>query len=142
MLRPFGVYKQNACRFIYKCLAVIAVLALLGTIFLSGCEKQRHESGRDTIASFGDGTYQILGPSFEKILMDVDNQEDLLINIVDFRNRGDYVYAFGQMEYSDPQLYYLILNYRTGEHKYYKQIDQAPAQSRSQLSRLRTRALY
>lgn len=96
------------------------VLLLLGVwlFFLVGCEEKKHPSGRDTIESFGNGRYQIVGVVNKRVLVDLDRniRPSVEDNVYKYKVRGDLVYVIGQRGYT-------IVNYRTGEINQYKEIN-------------------
>lgn len=101
---------------------IIVALFLIGLYLFStnGCEEKKHPSGRDTIESFGDGRFQILGPSDTKSLYDGEAQDmtkaSIEDNVYKYKVKGDLVYVIGQRGYT-------IVNYRTGEINQYKEIN-------------------
>lgn len=112
-------------------------LLLFATIPMGCGESKRYPSGRDTVESFGDGTWQIGktggGPNYpRKIhLINADTQENLVYDIADWRSEGDWVYLLG----SDGK--YAVLNFRTNVRGKYESIDQAPEEYRQNLRKLR-----
>jgi hypothetical protein len=112
-------------------------LVLFATISMGCGEPEKHPSGKDTIASFGDGTWQIGktggGPTYPRkiFLLNVETQENLVYDIADWRQEGDWVYALG----ADGK--YAVLNFRTNMRGRYESIDQAPEAYRQGLRKLR-----
>jgi len=91
----------------------LAIPILLPCILTSlGCGvEQRIPVGRDTVDSFGDGTYQVLRSPDRKVLFNCEHQRTILDDVKAWRRSGDDVYArgaYGQM---------VVLNVVSGREK-------------------------
>jgi hypothetical protein len=99
-------------------------------------EPKRYPGGRDTVESFGDGTWCICktggGPDHPRQihLHNCETQETLVQNIAAWRQDGNWVYAVGE----DGE--YAVLNFRTGFRGKYKRIVDAPKKHREGLRQL------
>ncbi len=117
--------------------SLVIGLVLFVTILIGCGEPKRYPPGRDTVESFGDGTWAIGktggGPNYpRKIhLINAETQENLVYDIADWRSEGDWVYLLG----SDGK--YAVLNFRTNVRGKYGSIDQAPEEYRQNLRKLR-----
>jgi hypothetical protein len=121
-----------------------AVALIVGfTVFaiaLTGCgEPKKYQRGKDTVESFGDGTWSILktggGPNYPRKthLHCSETQETLVRDIADWREDGDWVYAVGE------DGVFAVLNYRTNFHAKYKTVEESPAEYQAGLRRLRSK---
>jgi hypothetical protein len=76
----------------------IALALAIAMPYLIGCEPERFPSGKDTVASFGDGRFQILrgiamdGPHALD-LCDVENSELIASSIRDWRQKRGMVFT-------------------------------------------------
>ena len=113
------------------------VTGMLFAVLALGCgEPKKYPVGRDTVESFGDGTWSIGktggGPNRRLLFLhNRETQETLVKDVTDWRQEGDWVYAAG----SDGQ--YAVLNFRTNVHGNYGSIEEAPKEHRGALSKLR-----
>jgi hypothetical protein len=119
---------------------VLRLLLLAVAFALTGCgEPMRFTGGKDTVELFGDGTWSIVktwgGPNAPRML-NLANSEThsfLVLNIADWRQEGDWVFAVGE----DGE--YAAVNFRTNEHGKYRAVEEAPEEHRPALRRLRRR---
>jgi hypothetical protein len=121
-----------------------AVMLFVGLIALAvtfaGCgEPKKYSPGKDTVESFGDGTWSILrtggGPNNPRKthLHCSETQETLVRNIADWREDGDWVYAVGE------DGMYAVLNFRTNFHATYKTVVESPAEYHAGLRKLQSK---
>lgn len=86
---------------------------------LIACQKVKYQSGRDTIVSFGDGTYQILQvpispaqsgskPTYVYSLYNLNSDSEIEDNVIEYLQIKQNVYTVGEKGYT-------VLNYETGE---------------------------
>ena len=81
-----------------KFLIAILGVALLGISFFMGCEGKDYPIGRDTYHSFGEGRYQLLRVSGERLdLFDLKTGAQLLGRVNDYKRQGEFVYLVGLM---------------------------------------------
>jgi hypothetical protein len=111
---------------------------------------QRYPSfGKDTVDSFGDGRFQVLrSPDGKPGLCDYEQSDELLAVAYDWRETGDWIYAFGKDgeqvlhkdKYSGPSLkrVYLVVNWRSGRWTKYGRLEDVPPKHREQLGELKT----
>jgi hypothetical protein len=115
---------------------LLAGAALLAVAALGCGEPKKYPPGKDTVESFGDGTWSIGktggGPDYpRKIhLHSAETQETLVYDITDWRRDGDWVYAIG----ADGR--YAVLNFRTNVRGKYASIEEAPEEYRAGLRKL------
>jgi hypothetical protein len=95
-----------------------------------GCgDSVKYPSGRDTVASFGDGTWQI-HKCGNRVLYSEETGETLLQDVADWREDGDWVYAVawsGEIA---------VLNVRFHVWEKYRTVDDAPPEHWAGLRRL------
>jgi hypothetical protein len=93
--------------------------------------------GKDTRAEFGDRRFQILGSRDDMHLMDFATDAVLLDEVVEWREKGDWVYAFGndgktvwhkKEGYWGPrkERVYLVLNHRNASVQKFKKLQDIP----------------
>lgn len=109
-------------------------------IAINGCgEPQKHPIGKDTVKSFGDGTWQILKtggvPDYPRKthLHCSEPNKELVRNIADWREDGDWVYAVGE------DGVFAVVNFRTNFNAKYKTVDEAPVEYHAGLRKLRSK---
>lgn len=109
------------------CRRILPVLLCICILFLgTGCTPEKYPSGRDTVESFGDGTFQILrGPDRILSLRDESkpqyNGRVIESNVLSYRRKGEFVYVIGESGYT-------VLNYETGEVRKHTSLDELPDQ--------------
>jgi hypothetical protein len=93
--------------------------------------------GKDTVAVFGDGRFQVLQFGTGKGFLDVQTQKILLYEVSDWCDRGEWVYAVGKDP--DGEMKYLLLNCGTGLLRGFPTLEDLPAQDRDDFRRLKPR---
>lgn len=79
----------------------------------------KYQSGRDTVRSFGDGTYQIFKGN---VLMSLDLPEQVIVNRVKkFRELKPRVYIFGDQKY-------FVLDYQRKTIQIYSDLETMPSE--------------
>lgn len=104
-----------------RILSFVVILLLIwgGCSLFSSCQKVKYQSGRDTVVSFGDGTYQIVRvpnppesdnsqPTYTFSLCNLDTQGDIEDNVIEYLQIKPIIYIFGEQGYT-------MVNYETGE---------------------------
>lgn len=89
---------------------VIPVILIIYLILLCGssCSKVKYPSGRDTVESYGDGTFQIVGRNPSGLLYAGEGAP--LISCVDqCYEAGDIVYIFGHERYQNENIIYGVI---------------------------------
>ncbi len=106
----------------------------------TGCsETNKYPPGKDTVESFGDGTWSIVrtggGPKDpRKIHLHCsETHESLVRDIADWRQDGDWVFAVSE------DGVYVILNFRTNFHTRYKNLEEFPTEYHVGLRSLRSK---
>lgn len=98
----------------------LLIICLISAFAMSfgGCVQEKHPAGKDTVDSFGDGTFQIviLGDG-TKGLVNLDKVLDMVIvnNIKKYKKINGLLYVIGNGEYA-------ILDYKTGEISKFKEL--------------------
>jgi hypothetical protein len=105
--------------------------------------------GKDTVDSFGSGTFQIVRTSAldsagneELSLYDRKQHSALLTFVQNWQVVGDYVYAVGKDTAPSGRIapgktdHYVVLNLRTGVHARYEHLEEAPLVHRAELRSL------
>ena len=109
---------------------------VLNALVVMSCERIDHPAGRDTVASFGNGRFQVLYGMQGQSLRDIQIPQATLIYALHEWNRsGDWVYAVGDDTHG--LLVYVVLNYRTGFHETFKSVDDASEEYKKPLGKLR-----
>jgi len=122
-----------------KSIMVWSMMACASLLIICGCDQHKYPWGKDTVALFGDGRFQVgrIYDDHKEIhdLYDIEKQMTIIYEVYSFQQDGNMVYAYGRTENDK---YYVSLNYVTGEYSKYTSIEQAPAEIRSHLSQLST----
>lgn len=112
----------------------------LSAAFIGCGEPQKYPPNKDTVESFGDGTWAIFksgggrdSPRKIHLHCSESPQKTLVVDIVDWRQDGDWVYAVGE------DGVYAVLNFRTNFHAKYKTVEEAPEEYRAALRKLRSK---
>jgi hypothetical protein len=103
-------------------------ICFLVCLHLDGCESKEYPSGKDTIASLGDGRFEVArmthkdkgGYKRVRSLEDNEKFRALLWDISEWYRFDPWVVAIG----ADRE--YVVLNYRTGVHNSYSALAKAP----------------
>jgi hypothetical protein len=99
-----------------------AIIALVAAF--PGCQRSKYVTGRDTVAVFGDGRFQIAHIDDEMALVDAEKKQDrvLLWDVCDWVEEGDWVFVVNRKGE------YVVLNQCIGEvNKYASLADVPPA---------------
>lgn len=123
-------YKEKAMKKITMNFISILALILVMCSALIAYQKVKYQSGRDTVVSFGDGTYQILRapippaqsgskPTFVYSLCNLDTDSDIEDNVIEYLQIKHDIFAFGEKGYT-------VLNYKTGEITQEKELKDMP----------------
>jgi hypothetical protein len=108
----------------------VIIVALIALFFIE-LDRELNDpktSGRDTVLSLGDGTFQIMhdeiGDSFN--LFNVINGNEVASKIVQYKveKRQTKIYIILKDESGDAKLQYAVLNYKTGVYFQYYDINQ------------------
>ena len=77
-----------------------------------GCgANQKHPVGKDTVESFGDGTYQVVRVLGQQVFVDIEHQRELVHDVKAWRRSDDDVYVLG----ADGQM--VVVNLVSGHQK-------------------------
>ncbi|QEG31672.1 hypothetical protein GobsT_65160 [Gemmata obscuriglobus] len=115
----------------------LLTVAVIASVMLGCGEPQKYTDGKDTVDSFGDGTWTIAktggGPDNPRKLhlYSRETQEHLSDDLASWKRSHDWVYAL------DASGEYIILNYRTSESGKYRRVEDAPPEHQLTLRSLR-----
>lgn len=95
-------------------LVVILLIILISMIVFLENDKVKYSSGKDTVESFGNGTFQILkGPDKKISLVDVEKNNNIEEEIKDYKKIKNKIYIFGKIGYT-------VVDFNLNEIKQYK----------------------
>ena len=107
----------------------VSVACCLSVVAVAGCEK-KYPGGRDTVASFGDGRFQIIRLPGGRYLHDSETSQSITGNVREWIQDGDMVYLVnGDGEY-------VVLNHRMGSVSKFVSIDKVPPGDRDVCGKL------
>lgn len=90
---------------------IITVILIIFLIILltASCSNVKYPSGRDTVESYGDGTFQIVGRNPSGVFF-AGEGSPLISYVNRYYEKGDMVYIFGHERYHDDILIYGIID--------------------------------
>lgn len=93
----FAIFKKML---IIISILVVCVVSFLFSLYLNG-KNIKHESGKDTIKVYGDGTFQIIGDKGAlPILVDLERRTTLEDGIKKYKLLEDDLYVYGERGYT------------------------------------------
>lgn len=108
---------------LFLCLAIF-------TIIITGCQhvEEKHPSGRDTVKSFGDGTFQLQRKGSSKTIVLYDLSKSPPYSAIDtikaYKTKKNTAYLIGMK-------YYIFVDIAKNVVTLYESIDQVPSEYRA-----------
>jgi len=100
----------------------------------AGCQRGKYVVGRDTVAAFGDGRFQIVSIDARIALEDNENElGPVMWDVTDWVKDGDLVRV------ANCHGEYVVLNYRTGDLDRYASLEDVPWEHKAPCGMLKTR---
>lgn len=118
-------------RKMYILVLILVVVFAIGLLDEIRNQKMRHPIGRDTVKSFGDGTYQIQRLSIDKRneLVNLDESQTIINDVEKFRQAHQKVFVIGDGQY-------VVLTYEEGIIEIYDNLQDIPDNYKKQFEKL------
>lgn len=93
-------------------------IVLLSVLFVSCGTKTKYPSGKDTVESFGDGTFQIIGRNPSGLYFE-GGGSPLVSSVDNWCRINNKVYIFGHKRHNEADLIYGIINVKQNSIEIY-----------------------